>query len=186
MDIEQFIKILQNRSSAAPKYLGEPAPTEEDYLEAIKCGLAAPDHKSLRPCRIVLIKDRAKMAAFFEAGALNAGADQKAAERARSKALKGAGLLAFMGKIDVNNEEVPAYEQWLASGAFLMNFITVLELKGFGLKVVTGSNIRWPEVTKPLCREGETLASWILVGPLTDNRPKPTEPVDASQYFSVF
>ncbi|MCD8338659.1 MAG: nitroreductase family protein [Burkholderiales bacterium] len=186
MDTDQFLKILQNRSSAAPKYLGDPPPNEEQLLEAVKCGLAAPDHKSLRPCRIVLIKNRAKMADFFEAGALNAGADQKEAERARTKALKGAGLLAFVVKIDINNEEVPAYEQWLACGAFLMNVVTALELQGFGLKVVTGSNVRWPEVTKPLCRPGETLACWIIVGTLTDARLKPKEPVDASHYLSVF
>lgn len=76
------------RRSLGAKYLTTPAPTKEDYDEALTWAIAAPDHCRLSPARFVVIEERQKFADFFEAGALAEGADQEGAERARSKALK--------------------------------------------------------------------------------------------------
>ncbi len=74
------------RRSLGAKYLTTPAPTKEDYDEALTWAIAAPDHCRLSPARFVVIEERQKFADFFEAGALAEGADQEGAERAQQSA----------------------------------------------------------------------------------------------------
>ena len=76
------------RRSLGAKYLTTPAPSKEDYAEALTWAIAAPDHCHLSPARFVVIEERQKFSDFFEAGALADGADQEGAQRARSKALR--------------------------------------------------------------------------------------------------
>ncbi|MEI3087786.1 MAG: nitroreductase family protein [Parasutterella sp.] len=114
------------RRSLGAKYLTTPAPTKEDYDEALTWAIAAPDHCRLSPARFVVIEERQKFADFFEAGALAEGADQEGAERARSKALKAPAMVAVVAKIDEHNARVPAYEQWMTVGAATSNFLAAL------------------------------------------------------------
>lgn len=139
---------LAQRHSVGAKYLTDPVPSEKDYSEAISAAIAAPNHLRDNQCRMALINDREKLADFFEAGAIQSGATQEEALKARSKAVKAPALLAMIVKIEENNSRVPVYEQWMTAGAFLMQFMDVLENKGFGLKVVSGSSTEYPDVSK--------------------------------------
>ena len=172
-------KLAQRRSVGA-KYLTNPVPSHTDYLEALSAALAAPNHLRDNQCRIVLINNREKLADFFEAGALNRGATSEEAQKSRSKALKAPELLAMIVKIEQDNTRVPIYEQWMTAGAFLMQFINVLENKGFSLKVVSGSSTEYPDVIKALCRKDEKVACWNMVGTAseTPERAKRANPAD--------
>lgn len=156
------------RRSLGAKYLTTPAPTKEDYDEALTWAIAAPDHCRLSPARFVVIEERQKFADFFEAGALAEGADQEGAERARSKALKAPAMVAVVAKIDEHNARVPAYEQWMTVGAATSNFLAALELKGYAGKIVSGSSTRYRDAVDALCKKDEVIACWIMLG--TANR----------------
>lgn len=185
MDQNFFSEKLSQRQSIGAKFLSDPVPSETDYLEALKAAVAAPNHLSTNQCRLVLINNREKLADFFEAGALNAGAPQEEARKTRSKALKAPALLALIVKIEEHNIKVPVYEQWMTAGAFLMQIINCLEDKNFSLKVVSGSSTQYADVVKALCKEGEQVSCWIMVGSAKE-KPDRAKRVDAEEFFSVY
>ena len=149
------------RRSLGAKYLTTPAPPKEDYAEALTWAIAAPDHCHLSPARFVVIEERQKFADFFEAGALADGADQEGAQRARSKALKAPAMVAV----------VPTYEQWMTVGAATSNFLAALELKGFAGKIVSGSSTHYRDAVDALCKKGEVIACWIMLGTAKPDAP---------------
>lgn len=176
---------LAQRHSVGAKYLTDPVPSEKDYSEAISAAIAAPNHLRDNQCRMALINDREKLADFFEAGAIQSGATQEEALKARSKAVKAPALLAMIVKIEENNSRVPVYEQWMTAGAFLMQFMDVLENKGFGLKVVSGSSTEYPDVIKALCRKDEKVACWIMIGTSTQV-PEGAKRANPADFFSAY
>ena len=93
---DSVLECVTLRRSLGAKYLTTPAPSKEDYAEALTWAIAAPDHCHLSPARFVVIEERQKFADFFEAGALADGADQEGAQRARSKALKAPAMVAVV------------------------------------------------------------------------------------------
>lgn len=54
------------RRSLGAKYLTTPAPSKEDYAEALTWAIAAPDHCHLSPARFVVIEEREKFADFLK------------------------------------------------------------------------------------------------------------------------
>ena len=144
------------RRSLGAKYLTTPAPSKEDYAEALTWAIAAPDHCHLSPARFVVIEERQKFSDFFEAGALADGADQEGAQRARSKALKAPAMVAVVAKIDEHNERVPTHEQWMTVGAATSNFLAALELKGFAGKIVSGSSTHYRTPSMPFARRAKS------------------------------
>ena len=140
------------RRSLGAKYLTTPAPSKEDYAEALTWAIAAPDHCHLSP-------------------ALADGADQEGAQRARSKALKAPAMVAVVAKIDEHNERVPTYEQWMTVGAATSNFLAALELKGFAGKIVSGSSTHYRDAVDALCKKGEVIACWIMLGTAKPDAP---------------
>ena len=147
------------RRSLGAKYLTTPAPSKEDYAEALTWAIAAPDHCHLSPARFVVIEERQKFSDFFEAGALADGADQEGAQR------------AVVAKIDEHNERVPTHEQWMTVGAATSNFLAALELKGFAGKIVSGSSTHYRDAVDALCKKGEVIACWIMLGTAKPDAP---------------
>ena len=154
------------RRSLGAKYLTTPAPSKEDYAEALTWAIAAPDHCHLSPARFVVIEEREKFADFFEAGALADGADQEGAQRARSKALKAPAIVAVVAKIDEHNERAPTYEQWMTVGAATSNFLAAL-----AGKIVSGSSTHYRDAVDALCKKGEVIACWIMLGTAKPDAP---------------
>ena len=148
------------RRSLGAKYLTTPAPSKEDYAEALTWAIAAPDHCHLSPARFVVIEERQKFADFFEG-----------AQRARSKALKAPAMVAVVAKIDEHNERVPTHEQWMTVGAATSNFLAALELKGFAGKIVSGSSTHYRDAVDALCKKGEVIACWIMLGTAKPDAP---------------
>jgi len=75
----------------------------------------------------------------------------------------GPALLAVVGHVRLNVEDVPKCEQWVCIGAGIMNFLNVLHLMGYGAKVLSGASVRElgigrsalpPNHTTCVCRAG--------------------------------
>lgn len=157
---------LGARRSIKPKHLTLPIPNASAWERIVAAAAAVPDHGQLHPFRFALLthEDRAALADLFEAAARRAGGDEQAAQKARSKALKGPALAAFVVKT-TPEQSVPEFEQMLTAGAALGQFMQALRAAGFGGIVLSGSALGDCDVQAAICREpGERLAAWIVVG----------------------
>ena len=78
------LELLVNRRSASR--LTDPAPAGEQLENILRAGLRAPDHGTLQPWRFFIIADegRERFSQLLEKGAVAAGGDEKAIEKARS------------------------------------------------------------------------------------------------------
>ncbi|PUM33776.1 NAD(P)H nitroreductase, partial [Salmonella enterica subsp. enterica serovar Dublin] len=75
------LELLVNRRSASR--LAEPAPVGEQLQNILRAGMRVPDHKSLQPWRFFVIEGEGR-GAVLEQGAVAAGGDEKAIEKARN------------------------------------------------------------------------------------------------------
>lgn len=183
---DNLLKTLQARFSVGAKFLSEPVPTKEQYLQAVKVALTAPDHRMLKPARFVLIDNQKKLADFFEARAVSAGASIDETTKIRSKALKAPAMVAVIAKIDNDNPRVPACEQWMTAGASACNFLMALELQGFAGKIVSGSSTHYADAVAALCKPGETIAAWIMIGSATEQAVYSQDRPNPEEFFSTF
>lgn len=158
--------LLEGRYSLGPKYLAQPAPSQAEIGRAVDVALRAPDHHQLRPFRFVRIADhqRERLGGLFAADAARRGHGAVEVERARERAHNGPALIAVVGNVRANIEDVPAHEQWISVGAGMMNFLNALHLMGYGAKLLSGASVRDPDVQAAFCRSGETLIAWVLSG----------------------
>ena len=177
---------VSERFSVRPKFLSGPVPSDEDYLDAVKCALAAPDHGQLHPARFIVIENKMLLADFFKNGALANGGSEEDAERAKSKALKAPAIVAAIVKIDPNREKIPVYEQWMTAGAAVTNFLQALEAKGFGGIIVSGASTRYPQAVEVFCKKDECISCWIMLGTPNKETPVPQPRDKVDQYLSYF
>ncbi len=188
-----LLDLLALRYSVGPKHLALPGPSAEQWAHAAALALRAPDHGGLRPFRFVVIGDgqRAALSALFAQGAQQRGQRAEEVERARARAFNGPGLAALVACVRHDVPDVPAHEQWLCTGAALMNFMNALHLMGFGAKALSGASVSDPAVHAAFCGQGECLASWVIAGrptraahPKSDTSASPVigawQPVQAS------
>jgi nitroreductase len=149
-----------------PRHLRAPAPGQAELEEAVALALRAPDHRGLRPFRFIRVADhqRDRLGGLFAADAARRGHGAEEVVRARERAHNGPALLALVGHVRPNVEDVPDHEQWVCVGAGLMNFLNALHLMGFGAKVLSGASVRDPAIGAAFCGEGETLVAWIVAG----------------------
>lgn len=182
-DAHEVLAFLGQRYSMGPKYLGSAAPSQQELLRAVAIALRAPDHGQLRPFRFVRVGDaqRERLAGLFARDAARRGHSAVEVERARQRAYNGPALLAVLGRVRPNVEDVPEHEQWACIGAGMMNLLNALHLMGYGAKILSGASVRDPEIQASFCRTGETLVSWILAGtPTCGARPKQPDEVQAA------
>lgn len=165
-DAADVLAFLASRYSLGPKYMAQPAPTRAELQQAAAVALRAPDHRHLRPFRFVRVADsqRARLASLFAADAARRGHGAEEVERARERAQNGPALLAVVGHVRANVEDVPLHEQWVCLGAGVMNFLNALHLMGYGTKLLSGASVRDPAIQAAFCRPGETLVCWLLAG----------------------
>ena len=78
---------------------------------------------------------------------------------------------SVVAKIDEHNERVPTHEQWMTVGAATSNFLAALELKGFAGKIVSGSSTHYRDAVDALCKKGEVIACWIMLGTAKPDAP---------------
>lgn len=178
--MNDFLTMIASRQSVRPKYLADPAPDAEVLQKAVEAACSAPDHGCLKPWRFVAVSEdkRAALGELFEAAARRLGGDDEKAAKAKSKAVKGPGLVAFVVCIDPESK-IPTLEQTLTAGAALENFLLALNAQGFGGIVLSGSVLKDEEVQKAFCkRPGETLAAWVTVGTPVEGAFKGRTPIE--------
>lgn len=160
------LEYLGQRHSVGPKYLIEPAPDLAALQQAAKVALRAPDHRRLRPFRFLVVPEsaRPRLAELFAQDAARRGHGAAEVEQARERAWNGPALVALIGRVRANVEDVPDSEQWVCIGAGLMNFMNALHLMGFGAKVLSGASVRDENLRQALCNVDETVVAWVVAG----------------------
>ena len=164
--VQLALEFLGRRFSVGPKYLAHPAPSGDALFQAACLALRAPDHGNLQPFRFVQVRDeqRTRLGELFAADAAARGQSLAEVERARARAGNGPALLALIGTLRDDVQDVPLHEQWLCIGAGLMNFLNGLHLQGYGAKTLSGASIESPDIQRAFCETGERLLAWIVVG----------------------
>lgn len=160
------LEFLGQRHSVGPKHLTEPAPDLRALQRAAGLALRAPDHRRLRSFRFIVVPEatRPRLAELFAQDAARRGHGTAEVERARERAWNGPALVALIGRVQANVEDVPDSEQWVCIGAGLMNFMNALHLMGFGAKVLSGASVRDDGIRRAFRAEGESVVAWIVAG----------------------
>jgi nitroreductase len=174
-DAADLLSALEGRHSVGPKYLAEPAPSDDEIARAVAIALRAPDHAGLRPFRFVQVgaDQRDALAALFAEGARLRGQSPGEIERARERAHNGPALLALVVHLREGVADVPLREQWASAGGALMNFLNAMHLMGYGAKTLSGASVDDPPVRNAFCREAEALLCWVVCGtPRERTRPR--------------
>lgn len=174
-EAREVLAFLGQRYSLGPKYLTQPGPSLDELQQAVAVALRAPDHRQLRPFRFVRVGDhqRERLAGLFAADAARRGHGAAEVERARHRAKNGPALLALVGHVRSNVEDVPDQEQWVCIGAGVMNFLNALHLMGYAAKLLSGASVRDPDIQAAFCQPGEKLVAWVLAGtPTRQAHPK--------------
>lgn len=160
------LEYLEQRHSVGPRYLTEPAPDFNALRRAAGVALRAPDHRRLRPFRFIVVPEsaRPRLAELFAQDAAKRGHGAAEVECARERAWNGPALVALIGRVRANVEDVPDSEQWVCIGAGLMNFMNALHLMGFGAKVLSGASVRDERIRQSFCEADESVVAWIVAG----------------------
>ncbi len=113
------LELLINRRSASR--LAEPAPTGEQLQNILRAGMRAPDHKSMQPWHFFVIEGegRERFSAVLEQGAIAAGSDNKAIDKARNAPFRAPLIITVVAKCE-ENHKVPRWEQEMSAGCAVM------------------------------------------------------------------
>ncbi|MGE5096023.1 MAG: nitroreductase [Betaproteobacteria bacterium] len=162
----RLLRLLLQRYSLSPKYLGEPGPTHEELQVMAAAALRAPDHGKLIPFRFVVASGEGleRLAELFVDYGRRRGRSGDDLEAERRKALQAPVVVAVIARIDTSQPEVPAHDQWACVGGAISNAIMSLHLMGYGAKMLSGARAEDPRIVAAYCRPGEQLVGWISTG----------------------
>lgn len=165
-DRRQQLSGLLSRHSTGPRWLVEPAPSQDELQQAIACALRAPDHGQFVPWRAALVTpaQRDALGERFAEFARAVGKSDEEVDTERARAHKGPALVAWVAKVIPGIPEVPAHEQWITVGGALTNFLNALHLMGYGAKTLSGRKCQHPAVRDAFCGPDEALVAFICAG----------------------
>jgi nitroreductase len=152
------LTLIGSRHSVAPKRLQAPGPDDAQLLRMVDAAACAPDHRGLRPWRLLRIADhqRGALADLFEAclrdrfdaQAPPPGADDLA--KSRDKAHRAPTLLLAVLKAAPDDPEVPLTERAVTLGAALMNLLLAAHGQGFAAMLTSGRAVRSPRFAQAM------------------------------------
>ena len=173
------LRLLLQRYSVSAKHLRAPGPTEDEVWTMAMAALRAPDRHKRRPFRFVIVRGEGlqRMAALFEDYGRRKGKAGAELEAERVRATKAPLAVAVIARVDDNDPEVAAHEQWICIGGAIGNALMALHFMGYGAKMVSGGRVEDPAIRRAFCREGEKLVGWIVAG-TPDAPPEPRGEVD--------
>lgn len=126
------IELLLTRASNGK--LGEPAPDAETLDLLMRAAARAPDHGTLRPWRIQLVRGeaRARLGLVLREALLRRqpGASAEELDKEQRRPLRAPLLLVVSARI-VPHPKVPEVEQLLAVGAAAQNILLMLQARGY-------------------------------------------------------
>lgn len=140
------LALIGTRHSVAPKRLRSPGPDADQLRQMIDAAACAPDHRTLRPWRLVFVADhqRPALADLFAACTLDRDPDASGADLARSrdKAFRAPTLLLAVLRSTPDDPEVPLTERAVTLGAALMSLLLAAHGLGFGAMLTSGRAVR--------------------------------------------
>ena len=168
------IELLKTRASNGK--LSEPAPDDESLRIALEAAARAPDHGSLRPWRVHIVRGeaRARLGELM-AGALartNPAASPQELDKTRKKALR-APLVIVVSAVVKPHPKVPEVEQLLAAGAAAHAILLALQARGYAAIWRTGAPAYDPDTKRAFgLGAQDALIGFIYAG--TATQPAPT------------
>ena len=165
----EALRLLLGRHSISPKHLREPGPSDEELRTIALAALRAPDHKKLVPFRFVIARGEGllRLADLFVDYGKRRGKSGEDLDSERTRALQAPVVIAVVARIDAQNPEVPAHEQWACVGGAISNALLALHILGYGAKMLSGARATDPQISAAYCTDGETLVGWISTGTAT-------------------
>jgi len=158
------LELLVNRRSASR--LAEPAPEGEQLENILRAGLRAPDHGTLQPWQFFVIEGegRERFSQLLEKGAVNAGQDDKAIDKARNAPFRAPLIIAVVAKCTLDHK-VPVWEQEMSAGCAVMAMQMAAVAQGFNGIWRSGALTESPVVREGLqCREQDKIVGFLYLG----------------------
>lgn len=163
------LALIGSRQSVMPKRLEAPGPDEAQLRQMVDAAACAPDHRGLRPWRLVRIADhqRAALADLFEACTLDRDpvATPDDITRSREKAQRAPVLLLAVLRGEPADDEVPLVERAITLGAALMNLLLAAHGLGYGAMLTSGRAVRTPRFARAFAlAPGEQAVCFVSIG----------------------
>lgn len=158
------LELLVNRRSASR--LTEPAPAGEQLENILRAGLRAPDHGTLQPWQFFIIEGegRERFSQLLEKGAITAGQDEKAVEKARNAPFRAPLVIAVVAKCQ-DHPKVPKWEQEMSAGCAVMAMQMAAVAQGFNGIWRSGALTDSPAVRDGLqCGEQDKIVGFLYLG----------------------
>lgn len=163
------LALIGSRQSVMPKRLEAPGPDEGQLRQLVDAAACAPDHRGLRPWRLIRIGDdqRGRLADLFEActGDRDPGATAEDIARSREKAHRAPLLLLAVLRGEPPDDEVPLVERAITLGAALMNLLLAAHGLGYGAMLTSGRAVRSPRFADAFAlAPGEQAVCFVSIG----------------------
>ncbi len=160
------------------------APGREELLPLIAAAASVADHASLRPWRLIELRDdaRERLGAAFVAAT---GLEGKDAAKLAAKPLRASLLLAVV-VVHKPNLKVPDWEQDAAAAGVAHLLSLLLHDAGWGVMWRTGPQTRSAPVRRlHQLADNEELLGWLYVGGVPETaRDDPRTPIDPQEFIS--
>lgn len=172
------LALIGTRQSVAPKRLHAPGPDAEQLQRMVQAAACAPDHRGLRPWRLIRVQDhqRDALADLFEACSRERLPPPTADDlnKSRAKAYRAPTLLLAVLRTLPPDPEVPDTERAVALGAALMALLLAAHGLGFGAMLTSGRAVRTARFARAFALgEGEQALCFVSIGTAEGQRPKP-------------
>ncbi|QGU14944.1 NAD(P)H nitroreductase [Leclercia sp. 119287] len=158
------LELLVNRRSAAR--LTEPAPAGEQLDNILRAGMRAPDHGTLQPWHFFIIEceGRERFSTLLEKGAVAAGQDEKAIEKARNAPFRAPMIIAVVAKCQPQHK-VPVWEQEMSAGCAVMAMQMAAVAQGYNGIWRSGALTDSPVVREGLdCGAHDKIVGFLYLG----------------------
>lgn len=172
------LALIGSRYSVAPKYLRAPGPTPDQLQQLVESAGTAPDHRDLRPWRLIRVAQaqRAALADLFEACSRDRSPppEPRHLERARAKAFYAPELLLAVLRLAPEEPEVTPTERALTLGAALMNLLLAAHGMGYGAMLTSGRSVRTARFARAFALGADEQAvCFVSIGTPVDVRKRP-------------
>jgi nitroreductase len=187
-DLDAFARaLIGSRCSVSPKRLHPPGPSAEQLRAMVEAAATAPDHRALRPFRLLRFapSEREALGTLFDAALVERDPAAAAAERAaaRAKALRAPELLLAVVRLAPAHDDVVEHERFVTLGAALMALLLSAHAMGFAGMLTSGRALRSATFARALgLQSDERPVCFVSLGTPGELR-RPARP-QASQLLS--